>query len=78
MGATLDGRADYQVQRSVSDLENRCRNLEARVATLEQQLANLPHVPTLAEIQQALSANGTNPLNLTGLTGAPSTSTSTP
>lgn len=78
MSVTLDGKADYQVQRAITDLENRCLRLESRVTALEQQLANLPHIPTMAEIQQALSATGTNPLNLTGLTGAPSTSTSTP
>ena len=70
MGATLDGKVDYQVQRTIADLQRQIAALTAQITALQNQLAQAQAaIPTMAQIQAALSSTGTNPLNLSGLSG---------
>jgi len=71
---TLAGKAPREVDRSVTLLRNECNRLQAQVTALQTQVASLPAPLTVQQVQAGLSASGAAPLNLTGLVGAPATS----
>lgn len=73
--ATLTGVAPYHVERALKDLVRQGNDSESKVSSLATRIASLPRVPTMAQIAAALSATGSNPLNVTGLLPA---GTSTP
>jgi hypothetical protein len=64
---SLTGHVDYQVEQTLKDLIKATGNHAAALQELSRQIAALPVPPTLAEIQHALSATGSNPLNIAGL-----------
>lgn len=45
--------------------------LEGSIQSVQDQVGKIPAVPTMADIQKALGANGSNPLNLEALVGSP-------
>jgi hypothetical protein len=72
---TLDGKVDRSVQVALQRLADYITTLELQIQDLKAQLAALPPPLSLDQIQQALSAGGSHPLNLTGLIGAPAADT---
>ncbi len=63
----FQGQVPYAVQDALDKLIAWAQVLEQENAALKQRLAALPAPLTLAQIQQGLSASGSNPLNLHGL-----------
>jgi len=68
---TLPATTDAAVKDAVRALQDETDRVARLAETLGTQIAAVPVPPTLAQVQQALSAGGSNPLNLTGLVGAP-------
>ena len=68
---TMDATTPRVVQDNFRELVAAIARLEADVVALKARLDQQPPVLTLEEINAELSADGTAPLNLTGLPGAP-------
>lgn len=64
---TLTGLVHYQVEQALKDLAKAANSHEAALQELTTRIAALPVPPTLAQIQKALEATGSNPLNISGL-----------
>ncbi len=71
LGASVDG----DVSSSLASCAAAINTLIGTVATLQDAIATLQSRPLtaneLAQVQAALSATGSNPLNVTGLVGIP-------
>jgi len=66
--STLNNLRPEQIVDAFRKVLNHSNELAAQNTRLQQQIDSI-HVPTFAEISAALSAGGSDPLNLTGLVG---------
>ncbi len=66
---TINGQATPNVETAIARLKSHADLLESTVTQIHQTVQAMPAPLTLAEIQAALSATGSHPLNLTGLQG---------
>lgn len=70
---TLKGKVHRDVDVAIRRLQNHLDQLSATQETIDARLRARGRAATLAEINQALSATGSHPLNLTGLVGGSTT-----
>jgi len=56
-------------ERYIRQIQQAMDSTQTAVTDLTATVTNIPPVPTFAQIQKALQANGSNPLNLTALIG---------
>ena len=69
----LAGKAHPDIERVIRDLIDTINRLDAHLTATQTQLNQLPAPRALQAISQGLSAAGSAPLDLTGLTGQPAT-----
>lgn len=68
---TLPATTPREIRVAFERLRTHANQLEAENSALRTQLAAQAPIPSFEEIRSALSATGSHPLNLTGLTGFP-------